>query len=216
MLTANVKSSDLASVHEIHLAALRGGMFYSKPYRVNDQIVGAEGTVLMVSGGSLVACTMATRNRMIIHTSIPCTNVDNNDGDLFAIEAPKEFDRVLRRFGDKQLALTFGESRLSIVIPRSKNARGMLSVPLQRVNGHMLSVFSREAAVTLSLDVDILIAALRRIPRDTSRDLITVQPRDAGLDLQLQTRVSAAKCESTCRCGLVSTNDSFPSQEKKE
>ena len=124
MLAMTVRAKDLAGLHELHRAALGYGMFYNKPYFGDRQIMGAEGTLFTVSENSLVACTMATRNRMIIHAGIPCTNVENHDGALFAMEAPKEFDRVLRRFGDKLLTLTGDGDRLEIVLPRPTNARG--------------------------------------------------------------------------------------------
>lgn len=175
-LTLTVKATDLASLHCIHRAALG--------YRMCRQIMGAEGTLFMIRENSLLACTMATRNRMIIHARIPCTNRGKNDGDLFAVEAPPGFDRVLRRFGDKLLALTGDGSRLEIILPRPKNARGMISLPMERVNGCMLSVTYQEPATTVCMSVEIFIAAMKRVPRGKPWDLLAIRPSDAGLDLR--------------------------------
>ena len=187
MLKMTVKAIDLFGIYNIHRAALGYGMFYRKPYRGDGQILGAEGTVFVLSSDTLVACTMATRHRMIIHTRIPCTNVDNNDGALFALEAPKEFDRVLRRFGDKLLELTGDGSRLEIVLPRPKNARGMISLPMERVNGRMLSVTCPQPTATVCLDADLLIAAMKRVPRGRPWDLLTTQLCDAGVEFRYST-----------------------------
>ena len=151
--------------HELNRAALGYGMFYRRPYRADGEIIGAEGTLFTVSENSLVACTMAARNRMIIHARIPCTNVKNYDGDLFAVEAPKEFDRVLRRFGDQHLALRFDDNRLEITLPRPGNARGIIWFPLQRVKGHMLSVTCPEPSTPVCLDGDLFLSAAKRVPR---------------------------------------------------
>ncbi len=192
MMTMTVKAADLARIHNRHRAALGYGMFYRKPYLALDQIVGAEGTVFVLNGHTLVACTMATQNRTIIHTQIPCTDVDTNDGGLFAIEGPKEFDRPLRRFRDKPVKLKLAGDRLELILPRPGNARGMISLPMERVDGHMLSVVCQEPTTTLCLSADLLIAALRRVPRGKPWDLLAIQPTDEGFDFRYAVNGAAA------------------------
>lgn len=109
MLTMTVRAKDLAGFLELPRSALGYGMFYNQPYSVGSQVVGAEGTLFTVIANSVVACTMATRHRLIVHSSIPCASVDNNNGDLYALEAPKDLDRILRRYGDQRLALRVRE-----------------------------------------------------------------------------------------------------------
>lgn len=192
MLTMTVRAKDLAGFLELPRSALGYGMFYNKPYNVGSQVVGAEGTLFTVIANSVVACTMATRNRVIIHASIPCANVENNSGDLYALEAPKDLDRVLRRFGDKMVALTFDDGRFEIDLPRPQNMRGKIWLPMARVNGHMLSAACREPATTLCLNADLFIAALRRVPRGERWHLLAIQPTDEGLDLRYPVNGAAA------------------------
>ena len=192
MLTMTVRAKDLAGFLELPRSALGYGMFYNKPCNVGSQVVGAEGTLFTVIANSVVACTMATRNRMIIHSSIPCANVENNSGDLYALEAPKDLDRVLRRFGDKMVALTFDDGRFEIDLPRPQNMRGKIWLPMARVNGHMLSAACREPATTLCLNADLFIAALRRVPRGERWHLLAIQPTDEGLDLRYLVNGAAA------------------------
>ncbi len=184
MLTMTVRAKDLAGLHELHRAASGHGMYYTKPYLTDHQIIGADGTLFTVSENSLVACTMAAWNRMIIHARILCANVDNNNGDLYAIETPKDFDSILRRFGDQHLALRFDDSRLEIVLPSPGNARKIIWLPLKRVTGRMLSVNFGEAATTFRLNIDPLIAALCRVPLGERWHLLAIQPTKAGFNFQ--------------------------------
>ena len=124
MLAISIKAADLVRLQKLHRSAFSWGMHYQKPYRAHGQIAGAEGTIFSVIGNTLVACTMATRHRMILHARIPCAAVHQNDGALCAIETTKDFDRALRRFGDKLLILKTERERLEITLPRPGNARG--------------------------------------------------------------------------------------------
>lgn len=196
MLTMTIKAKDLACLHELHHAALGGGMFYAKPYRVNGQIVGAEGTLFAVSEGSLVACIMAARDRMIIHACVPCDNADNNDGTLFAYQAPKDFERALRRFADKPLVIALDGSRLEIALPRPNNARGMIWLPMQCVIGRMLSVTRRDSATTVPIEIDVLLEALRRVPHGQPGDLLAIHPSNTGVVLDY--RVNGIAYEERC------------------
>ena len=192
MLTMTIRAADLAGFHELHRSALCGVMFYRKPCRADGQIVGAEGTVFTGCESTLVACTMATRNRMLIHARIPCANVDNNDAALYALEAPQKFDRALRRFADKLVALQFDGSRLEIDLRLPNNRRGKLWLPMEPVYGHMLSPTRPESATTLCVNADLLIAALRRVPRGERWHLLLIRPTDEGLDFQYPVKGAAA------------------------
>lgn len=183
MMKFKIKAADLIKIHSIHLAALGYGMFYNKPHRACNEIIGAEGTLFVLSGDTIVVCTMATRYRMIIHARIPCTNVDDNDGALFAFEAPKDFHRILRRFRDKLVTLKIDGSQLEIVLPLPGNVQGVIWLPLKRVNGHMLSQVFLESTEDVSFNLDLLLAALRRIPRNQDWGIVAFLTSDTGLCL---------------------------------
>ncbi len=183
MLTIDVKAADFADLHGLARGALGGGMYYFKPHHVNDDIVGAEGVLLAVNAGSLVACIMATSHRAIIHARIPCTVSGDNNCGLLAVETPKELHRFLRRLKTKPLTLTFDHDRMEIALPRPNNVKGMISLPMRPAHGRMLSAVLDDPATTVLLDADELLAALRRMPRKTAPAFLAIVPSATGVDV---------------------------------
>lgn len=186
MMALLVKAVDFADLHELLRTALGTGMYYRKPRTAGTNITPAEGVLLTAHAGLLAACGMATSRRTIIHARIPCTIVQGGRGGLFALETPPYLHRALRRFGRQQITLQFEKGRLGILLPRPNNVKGMISVPMRRAMGRMLSAVSPEPATPVSLDGPELSRALRRIPRRPDGALLAIVPSATGVEVRTE------------------------------